>query len=244
MDKKIIQIYFSFLIIIINLISFIYSDINIHIIPHTHLDPGWLFTAEEYYTVESINDIFCTITDELYEDEKKEKTFVINELFYFRRWYKETSEDNHVKIKQLIKEKRIEFVLGGFVVNDEATPSYNDIIDQIRIGQQFLLEEFNITPKTAWYIDSFGHSAGNAYIMTQLNYENLILGRLHIDYLELLKKIIILNFIGNLLIILFLIKLFLYIFYLYTMVLIYIKQNLDLIISNLVMKYLNFYLFY
>ena len=188
MDKKIIQIYFSFLFFIINLISFIYSDINIHIIPHTHLDPGWLFTAEEYYTVESINDIFCTITDELYEDEKKEKTFVINELFYFRRWYKETSEDNHVKIKQLIKEKRIEFVLGGFVVNDEATPSYNDIIDQIRIGQQFLLEEFNITPKTAWYIDSFGHSAGNAYIMTQLNYENLILGRLHIDYLELLKK--------------------------------------------------------
>ena len=50
MDKKIIQIYFSFLFLIINLISLIYSDINIHIIPHTHLDPGWLFTAEEYYT--------------------------------------------------------------------------------------------------------------------------------------------------------------------------------------------------
>ena len=87
-----------------------------------------------------------------------------------------------------LKEKRLEFVSGSFVSNDEATTSYNDIIDQIRIGQQFLLEEFNITSKTAWYIDTYGHSAGNAYLMTQFDYENIVLGRMHLDYLELLKK--------------------------------------------------------
>ena len=188
MDKNLFKTYFSFFILAIFLISHMNSDIYIHIIPHTHLDPGWLYTAEEYYTIENINEIFCTITEELYGDMKKEKTFVINELFFFKRWYEETAPENQIKIIQLIKEKRLEFVLGGYVVNDEATPSYNDIIDQIRIGQQYLLETFNITPKTAWYIDSFGHSAGNAYLMTQFKYENLVLGRLHLDYLNLLKK--------------------------------------------------------
>ena len=188
MNEILFKIYIPINIFIIILISTIICDINIHLIPHTHLDPGWLYTAEEYYNMESINDIFCTVIHQLYDDPKKEKTFVINEMFYFKRWYEETNPDNYMKIKQLVEEKRLEFVSGSFVANDEATPSYNDIIDQIRIGQQFLEEELNITSKTAWYIDSFGHSAGNAYLMTEFDYENIVLGRMHLDHLELLKK--------------------------------------------------------
>ena len=37
-------IFFSFFC----LINLCVSDLNIHIIPHTHLDPGWLRTPEEY----------------------------------------------------------------------------------------------------------------------------------------------------------------------------------------------------
>ena len=53
MDKNLFKTYFSFFILAIFLISHMNSDINIHIIPHTHLDPGWLYTAEEYYTIEN-----------------------------------------------------------------------------------------------------------------------------------------------------------------------------------------------
>ena len=208
-------------IIIIFLFSKVLNDINIHIIPHTHLDPGWLNTAEEYFTYESVNDIFKTIIYELYgkelcedddidldEDEynkpkkkipnnlksiycfkpQNNRTFAISELYYFKRWYEETDPRDHPKVKRLIQQKRIEFVSGSFVANDEATPFYNDIVDQIRIGHQFLQEEFNITPKTAWYIDSFGHSAGNAYLMSEMNYENIVLGRMHANYLNFLQK--------------------------------------------------------
>ena len=179
---------FSFIIIFINFISQIICDINIHVIPHSHFDPGSLYTTEEYYTYEQIDDIYKNVIQELYDDIKKEKTFIINEVIYFKRWYDGSLPENQFKMKQLIQDKRIEIVTGGFVVNDEATTSYNDIVDQIRLGQQFLLEEFNILPKTAMYFDSYGHSAGNAHLMAQLNFENLILGRMHVDYLELFQE--------------------------------------------------------
>ena len=173
-------------LLIIVLFTKISSDINIHVIPHTHLDPGWLKTPEEYYSEKNIKQIFNTVLNELTKGNKK--TFVINEIYFFKRWYLKITEEDKQNFKQLIKEKRIEFVSGSYVINDEATPLYYNIIDQIRIGHQFLLEEFGIIPKTAWYIDSFGHSAGNAHLLAQMNFENLIIGRIHEDFLELMKN--------------------------------------------------------
>jgi len=176
-------------LLIIFLATQIISDINIHVIPHTHLDPGWGMTPEEYYKQNNVQGIFDLVLKELSNTTVTQKTFVINEIYYFKIWYENLSEDNKNKFKDLLlKEKRIEFVGGGYVTNDEATPLYYDIIDQMRIGHQYLLEEFGIIPKTGWYIDSFGHSIGNAYILSELNFENLIIGRMHDDFLELMKK--------------------------------------------------------
>ena len=177
----------SFYLLILFLITKILCDINIHIIPHTHLDPGWIRTPEEYYEENAIKNIFDGVLDQLLNTTNTQKTFVINELFFFKIWYENLSEDRKNKFKDLLKEKRIEFVSGGYVTNDEATPVYYDIVDQIRIGHQYLLEEFGIIPKTGWYIDSFGHSIGNAYILSELNFENLVIGRMHDNFLELLK---------------------------------------------------------
>ena len=66
--------------LLINFISYIICDLNIHIVPHTHLDPGWIKTPEEYYIDEFIENIFNTILNELSQDINK--TFVINEISY------------------------------------------------------------------------------------------------------------------------------------------------------------------
>lgn len=176
-NKILITISFFFNIIL--------TDINIHIIPHTHLDPGWLKTPDEYYDEESVGSIFTTVLTSLMND--PDKTFIINEIYYFKIWYEKLMEDSKHNLKQLIKEKRLEFVFCGLVVNDEANPIYYDIIDNIRIGHQFLLEEFGIKPKSAFFLDSFGHNSGNAHIVSQMDFDNLVLGRMHHDYLDLLK---------------------------------------------------------
>ena len=92
-----------------------------------------------------------------------------------------------MKFKKLIKEKRIKFVSGSYILNDEETPLYYDIIDQIRIWYHFLLKEIEAIQKTGWYIDSFGHSTRNADILAHLDFENLKLGRMHTDFLERMK---------------------------------------------------------
>ena len=180
------------IILISTLIFYISCDINIHIIPHTHLDPGWLKTPEEYYHQEGVGLIFKTVLDSLTHD--TEKTFIINEVYYFKIWYEKLTPQDKAKVKQLISQKRLEFVFCGYVVNDEATPFYNDIIDNIRLGHQFLFDEFNIKPSSAFFLDSFGHNSGNAHIVSQMGFDSLVLGRMHIDYLELMKDKKLLEF--------------------------------------------------
>ena len=120
---NLLKIIFS-LLFIINDIS---CDINIHIIPHTHLDPGWLKTPEEYYNQDSIKEIFDTVLNSL--SSNHERTFIINEIYYFKRWYESLDSSSKDKLKQLISEKRLEFVFCGYTVNDEANPLYYDIVD-------------------------------------------------------------------------------------------------------------------
>jgi alpha-mannosidase len=140
------------------------NKLNIHIIPHTHTDVGWLFTADQYfYGNNDMNKCVKCILDNIIPLLENEpfRTYTFSEIAYFEKWYRLQNERVRLKIKQFIKENRLEFVNGGWVMNDEATPLYQDMIDNMRMGLAFLKEEFDIVPGAAWYIDSFGHSNTN-----------------------------------------------------------------------------------
>jgi hypothetical protein len=55
---------------------------------------------------------------------------------------------------------RLEFVSGGWSMNDEGVTHYNSIIDQHSLGAEFLRDQFGECgrPKLGWQIDPFGHS--------------------------------------------------------------------------------------
>lgn len=75
-------------------------------------------------------------------------------------------------------------------MHDEAVTHYIDMIDQTTLGHWYIKRDFNVTPRTAWQIDPFGHSAVQAYL---LGAEVLFLRKMSLyiccqHFLELSKK--------------------------------------------------------
>jgi hypothetical protein len=55
---------------------------------------------------------------------------------------------------------QLEFISGGWCMNDEAAAHYLAIIDQMAFGMKKLKDTFGQcgVPRAAWQIDPFGHS--------------------------------------------------------------------------------------
>lgn len=62
---------------------------------------------------------------------------------------------------------------------DEACSHWYSILQSLTEGQKWLKTTFNVTPKSSWAIDPFGHSATSAYILKKSGFENLLIQRTH-----------------------------------------------------------------
>jgi lysosomal alpha-mannosidase len=161
--------------------------INVHLVPHTHDDVGWLKTVDQYYygsnndqQLASVQYILDTVVVELFKDPAKR--FVYVEIAYFWRWWNHQNDNVKQMVRVLVNEGRLEFVIGAWCMNDEATTYYTDIIDQQTLGLRFILKEFGecARPRSAWQIDPFGHSREQASLFAQFGFDGLFHGR--IDY--------------------------------------------------------------
>jgi hypothetical protein len=148
------------------------------------MDPGWGWVIESYYN-NRVKHIYSSVYNSLLSNNKR--TFVICEIIFFRMWYEKQSKEIKTNIKKLVENKQIEFVGGGYVQNDEATTRYNEMLLNIRLGNQFILKEFNVKPIVGWQLDPFGHSSSMAYIYSILDYKYVVLNR--IDFQLLQEKI-------------------------------------------------------
>lgn len=78
----------------------------------------------------------------------------------------------------MVKNNQIEFVNGAWVDNDEATPNFDDIINNMMIGHEFIKKTFGVYPKIGWDIDTFGHSDANTRLYGQMGYDAIFFSRL------------------------------------------------------------------
>ncbi|KAK3768503.1 hypothetical protein RRG08_060865 [Elysia crispata] len=153
--------------------------INVHLVPHTHDDVGWIITIDQYY-YKQVQWILDGVIAELKADPSKR--FIYVEQAFFTRWYDEQDEDTRNVVKMLVNQGRLEFILGGWSMNDEAATHYSAIIDNHKIGFEFLRQTFGecARPRIGWQIDPFGHSREQASIFAQFGFDGLFFGRL--DY--------------------------------------------------------------
>ena len=168
------------------------NKLNIHIVPHTHDDVGWLKTVEQYYYGQNhtirhacVSCILDSIIYALQLNPSRKFTFV--EMAFFSMWWDEQPDTIKQITKELVKNGQLAFVNGGWCMHDEATTHFMGMIDQTSLGHEFLLREFGYVPKVGWQLDPFGHSATQASLLTsEAGFNALYLGR--IDYQDLNKR--------------------------------------------------------
>ena len=161
--------------------------LNVHMVPHTHDDVGWLKTVDQYFYGSKLNIqraavqyILDSVVRELVADPNKR--FIYVEIAFFYRWWNEQDDSMRHVVKGLVNSGQLQFILGGWCMNDEASTHYNAIIDQHTVGFKFLKDNFGDCgrPHVGWQIDPFGHSREQASLFAQFGFDGLFFGRL--DY--------------------------------------------------------------
>ena len=71
-------------------------------------------------------------------------------------------------------------------MHDEACPTYTDMINNMMIGHDFILKEFDIKPRIGWHVDPFGHSSTNARLFSDMGFDAFFYART--DYSDKNKR--------------------------------------------------------
>ncbi|CAD8084472.1 unnamed protein product [Paramecium primaurelia] len=167
--------------------------IYVHLIPHSHDDVGWLKTYEEYYyglnnkvQWAGIQYTIDSVVRSLFFDQTKK--FIQVEIAFFKLWWDEQNDDVRNKTKYLIKNGQLEFINGGWCMNDEATAYYEDIIDQMTLGHQWILDRFQIKPTIGWQLDPFGHTSAQAELFALMGFDAWFFSRIDYQDMNLRKQ--------------------------------------------------------
>ncbi|KAL8474413.1 hypothetical protein ACS0TY_031036 [Phlomoides rotata] len=168
------------------------GKINVHLVPHTHDDVGWLKTIDQYYVGSNnsiqgacVRNVLDSLIPALLAD--KNRKFIYVEQAFFQRWWREQSEAMKKTVESLVHSGQLELINGGMCMHDEAATHYIDMIDQTTLGHWFIKHQFNITPRIGWQIDPFGHSAVQAYLLgAEVGFDALYFAR--IDYQDRAKR--------------------------------------------------------
>lgn len=119
--------------------------------------------------------------NELIMDKSKEKRFTYVEMKFFSMWFYLQKQPKRDAVRALVKEGRLEFVNAGWSMHDEAATHYDDMVNNMMYGHQFLFREFDgYTPTVGWHIDPFGHSTANPRLFADMGFDAWFFARL--DY--------------------------------------------------------------
>lgn len=170
------------------------DHINVHLIPHTHDDVGWLKNIDQYYFGDAnwyqtagVQYILDSVMHALALNPSRRFTYV--EMAFFERWWNLQDSIMKEHVHRFVRNGQLEFALGGWTMNDEAVVHYGDSIDQLTRGLAFLNATFGDCgrPRVAWQIDPFGHARQQARIFLEAGFDGVFFQRM--DFREKRRRL-------------------------------------------------------
>ncbi|MBN3301977.1 MA2B2 mannosidase, partial [Amia calva] len=132
-------------------------------------------------------NVYTSVTEELMKE--KHRKFIVVEQEFFRLWWDTVATDKHKKqVGQLLKEGRLEFIIGGQVMHDEAVTDLEDQILQLTEGHGFLYETFGVRPQYSWHVDPFGASAATPVVFALAGFNAHLISRIDYDLKDDMQK--------------------------------------------------------
>lgn len=107
---------------------------------------------------------------------------------FFSMYWKYQTDEMKEKVRGLVRNGQLEFVNAGWSMHDEACAYYEDMINNMMIGHEWLEREFDgYTPRVGWHIDPFGHSNANPRLFAEMGLDAWFFAR--IDYEDKAKRL-------------------------------------------------------
>ncbi len=164
------------------------QNLEVHLVPHSHCDVGWLYTLDTYFYngthgTGSVQDILSTVVANLVANPSFR--FIWAETIWLSMWFDLASEaqladfhaviasgqaSHYLRCAQPLKlvfyiavfgvtHCQLEIVGGGWSMNDETLPIFADVIDQVTTGHEFIGNNIRAPVGHGWQIDMFSVSA-------------------------------------------------------------------------------------
>nr|XP_003461910.1 epididymis-specific alpha-mannosidase [Cavia porcellus] len=132
-------------------------------------------------------NVYTSVVAELAQGQRRR--FIAVEQEFFRLWWDQVaSGQQKAQVHQLLAQGRLEFVLGGQVMHDEAVTHLDDQILQLTEGHGFLYETFGIRPRFSWHVDPFGASATTPTLFALAGFHAHLISRIDYDLKDAMQK--------------------------------------------------------
>jgi hypothetical protein len=156
------------------------TTLQIVVVPHSHVDPGWIKTMEQYYDTQ-VRYILNTVVTALDVDPRR--TFIWAEVCFLEKWWSDsrTTDEHRQAFRRIVNTGQFEIVSGGWVQPDEANAQLYALEIQLQEGHDWIRQTLGDTfvPTYAWSIDTFGHSPTMAYLYKKYNMTAMVIQRVH-----------------------------------------------------------------
>ena len=167
------------------------GPLTVHIVPHSHDDVGWRKTVDQYFDGArkdiqwtNVKVELDTVMNALLENPARKFSEV--EMKFFKMWWDKQNDTMKDNVRKLVKNGQLELINAGWSMHDEACPIYEDMIDNMQIGHDFIMKEFGVRPRIGWQIDPFGHSNTNARFFSEMGFDAFFFAR--IDFGDKAKR--------------------------------------------------------